>query len=69
MMIQVTAYAHLDGWHVLATEMNATETGRRWTVLLQAMVYPTPEEEAPWDVVWRIGQELCEQALRAGGRQ
>jgi hypothetical protein len=69
MIITVTAYRALDGWHVLCTEHEATDSGRRWTTLLNELLRDVNDSDGPWEAIWRIGQELCEQALRFEARE
>jgi len=68
-LYQVTAYVAFDRIMVQATRCETTEDGRQWAhMVLEDIALPGGSDE-PWDVLWAVGQELCEQALRRGGRQ
>ena len=66
-LFQVTAYTIGDRLQLQATRCETTENGRQWVhMILEQIGLPGGSDE-PWDVLWAIGQELCEQALRRGG--
>jgi hypothetical protein len=68
MHIQVLAYEFMDHWQLQVTSAEAFQYGYSWTQLINVQLMPPPDAEIPWDIVWAIGQELCEAALRRGAQ-
>lgn len=65
MLYQVHAYDLLDGLQVQV--VTADTSAERWSWQTRVLeFFPLPDHitRDPWDVLWFIGQELCNQAIQ-----
>jgi len=70
MLYQVTAYDALGAITVQATTATANGSGYAWEHrILETLELPEGVAGDAWDVLWAIGQLLCERALERGRRQ
>lgn len=66
-LYQITAYTILDRVQLQVTRCETAGELRQWShMILEQISLPGGSSE-PWDVIWAIGQELCETALRRAG--
>lgn len=67
MLYQLTAYELLDGLQVQVTTARTDPDGYQWEHRILEHVRVSPELAGnPWDVLWTLGQLLCERALERG---
>lgn len=70
MLYQVTAYEALGAITVQATTATTSPSGYGWEHrILETLELPEGVAGDAWDVLWAIGQLLCERALERGSRQ
>lgn len=65
MLVQVTAYVMMnEALVVQATTCRTTETSRNWEHrVLERVELAGCDPEDAWDLIWLVGQTLCDRAL------
>lgn len=64
MLVQVTAYVVLEDLIIQATTARTTESGRSWEHrVLERVELAGCDPEDAWDLIWLVGQTLCDRAL------